>query len=176
MELPAEQAFLEAFDAHADALFRHAFFRVSDRERAHDLVQDTYLKTWDYVAGGGEVRQYKAFLYRILHNLIIDEYRKKHSSSLDALLEDETIASGVEARMAEGGLHETEEMLDDTALVARIRARIPELPQDYCVVLTMRFIDDLSVSEIAKAIGASENVVSVRIHRGMAKLRTLCNI
>jgi DNA-directed RNA polymerase specialized sigma24 family protein len=43
-------------------------------------------------------------------------------------------------------------------------------------VLTMRFIDDLSIGEIAETIGVSENVVSVRIHRGVARLRTLCNI
>ena len=171
-----EQAFLEAFSEHADALFRHAFFRVSDRERAFDLVQDTYLKAWDYVAGGGTIRQYKSFLYRVLHNLIIDEYRKKRSSSLDELLENETIADAVEARMAEGGLRETEEALDENVLVENIRSRIPELPDDYATVLTLRFIDDLSTREIAEAVGVSENVVSVRVHRGVAKLRTLCNI
>lgn len=171
-----EQAFLEAFGEHADALFRHAFFRLSDRERAFDVVQDTYLKAWDYVVGGGTIRQYKSFLYRVLHNLIIDEYRKKRSSSLDELLENETIADAVEARMSEGGLRETEEALDESILVESIRSRIPELPEDYATVLTLRFIDDLSTREIAEAVGVSENVVSVRIHRGVAKLRTLCNI
>ena len=62
MESRHEKEFLEAFESHADALFRHAFFRVSDREKAHDLVQDAFLKTWDYVANGGEVRQYKSLL------------------------------------------------------------------------------------------------------------------
>jgi RNA polymerase sigma-70 factor (ECF subfamily) len=176
MDPQEEKAFLEAFETHADALYRHAYFRISDKERAYDLVQDTYLKAWDYVAGGGEIKQYKSFLYRILHNLIIDEYRKKKSSSLDELLENETIANAVEARLSEGSLQETEESLDETALVDKIRSHIPELPDDYRVALTLRFIDDLSIGEIADTVGVSENVVSVRIHRGVAKLRALCNV
>ncbi len=176
MNSKEEKAFLEAFEAHADALFRHAYFRLSDRERAHDLTQDTFLKAWDYVAGGGTIKQYKSFLYRILHNLIIDEYRKKKSSSLDALLEDETVANAVEAEMAEGSVRETEEAFDEMVLVEKIRSRIPELPDDYRVALTLRFIDGLSTGEIAQTVGVSENVVSVRIHRGVAKLRTLCNV
>ncbi len=176
MGSPEEQAFLEAFEAHSDALFRHAFFRISDREHAFDLVQDTYLKAWDYVTGGGTVRQYKSFLYKILHNLIIDEYRKKHSSSLDELLENETIAPAVEARLAEGSLQETEELFDERTLVETIRSRIPELPEHYKVALTLRFIEDLSTREIAETLDVSENVVSVRIHRGLAKLRTICKI
>jgi len=176
MESHEEKAFLKAFEEHADALFRHAFFRLSDRERAYDLTQDTYLKVWDYIVSGGTVRQYKSFLYRILHNLIIDEYRKKKSYSLDELLENENAAPAIEAEMSEGSTRETEEAFDETVLVEKVRARIPELPDDYRTVLTLRFIDDLSIGEIAEAIDQSENVVSVRLHRGIAKLRTLCTI
>lgn len=174
MATPKEQAFIEAFDTHADALFRHALFRISDREKAHDLTQDTFMKAWDYVAGGGDVRQFKSFLYRIMHNLIIDEYRKKRSVSLDEMLDDETHAPAIEARMAEGSVREAEERLDEQALVARVREKIPELPEAYATALTMRFVDGLSTGEIAEAVGVSENVISVRIHRGVTKLRQLC--
>jgi RNA polymerase sigma-70 factor (ECF subfamily) len=176
MDSPKEKAFLEAFEAHADALFRHAYFRLSDRERAYDLAQDTFLKAWDYVAGGGTIKQHKSFLYRILHNLIIDEYRKKKSSSLDELLENEIAAPAIEAQMADGSVQESEEALDEIALLEKVRSRIPELPDDYRVALTLRFIDGLSMGEIAETVGVSENVISVRIHRGVAKLRALCNV
>jgi RNA polymerase sigma factor (sigma-70 family) len=171
-----EKAFLEAFEAYADALFRHAYFRLSDKERAYDLTQDTFLKTWDYVAGGGVITQYKGFLYRILHNLIIDEYRKKKPNSLDELLENESAAPHIEAALSEGSAHETEDALDEAARIKEVCARIPELPDTYRVALTLRFIDGFSVAEIADAVGVSENVVSVRIHRGVAKLRALCTL
>lgn len=175
MKSSQEKAFLEAFEAHADALFRHAFFRVSDREKAYDLTQDTYLKAWDYVVQGGEVRQYKSFLYRILHNLIVDSYRKKSSRSLDELLENEATAAATEALLSEGSVREVEESMDESMLVVKIRERIPELPEHYRDVLTLRFIDGLGTGEIAEMTGVSENVVSVRIHRGIAKLKTICN-
>ena len=176
MDSREEKEFLSAFDTYADALYRHAYFRLSDKERAYDLAQDTFLKAWDYVAGGGTIKQYKSFLYRILHNLIIDEYRKKKSGSLDALLENEAVAPVIEEMLSEGSARETEEAYDEVALIRQIRARIPELPDDYRVALTLRFIDGLSTAEIAETVGVSENVVSVRIHRGVAKLRVLCSM
>ena len=72
-----EQQFLKAFERFADAIFKHCFFRVSDREVAKDLVQETFSRTWEHIALGKEVRDYRAFLYRIANNLIVDFYRKK---------------------------------------------------------------------------------------------------
>lgn len=167
-----EGAYLEAYEAYNDALFRHALFRISNRDRALELVQDTFLKTWDYVQGGGDVESYKSFLYRILNNLIIDEYRKKKSSSLDEILENDT--GEMETKLSEGSVSEVEEEFDEQAMFKEIRSRIPELSDTYRDVITMRYIDGLTPKEIASMIGISENVVSVRIHRGTHKLRDLC--
>lgn len=167
-----EKAYLEAFETYSDQLFRHAFFRLSNRDRALELTQETFLKTWDYVQGGGEVQQFKSFLYRILNNMIIDEYRKNKQSSLDEMLENDT--GELEKRMSDGSVRETEEELDEQVLLEQIRARIPELPDVYREAVTMRYIDGFTPKEIAGMIGVSENVVSVRLHRGVLKLRTLC--
>ncbi len=167
-----EKAYLDAYEAYADALFRHASFRISNRDRALDLVQDAFLKTWDYVQGGNEVLEFKSFLYRILNNLIIDEYRKKKSSSLDEILEHDTGA--MEARLSDGSVRETEEEFDERDMLIKIRAHIPSLPDTYRDVITMRFIDGLTPKEIAALLKISENVVSVRLHRGTHKLKELC--
>lgn len=171
-----EKEFLAAFETYADALFRHAQYRLSDRERAYDLTQDTFLKAWDYVSSGKVIESYKSFLYRVLHNLIIDEYRKKRSDSLDELLENESTASATQARLAQGSIHELEEGIDARLQAEEVRGHIQKLPEHYRVALTLRFIDGLSTGEIAEAVGVSENVVSVRIHRGVAKLRTLYDV
>lgn len=167
-----EAAYLEAFRAHADNLYRHVLFRLSNKEHAEEITQEAFLKTWDYLREGGEVQNFKSFLYRIVNNLIIDEYRKHKSSSLDQLLEDDTGA--FEARMSEGSVHETEETLDAALLHEKIRAEIPKLQESYREVITLRYIDGLQPHEIAHLLGESENAISVRIHRGVAKLRTLC--
>ena len=167
-----EKAYLEAFETYSDPLFRHAFFRLSNRDRALELTQEAFLKAWDYVHGGGEVQQYKSFLYRILNNLIIDEYRKNKQSSLDEMLENDT--GELEMKMSDGSVRETEESLDQEALIETVRARIPELPDVYREAITMRYIDGFTPKEIAGMIGVTENVVSVRLHRGVIKLKALC--
>jgi len=164
-----EREFLQAFEDHADALFRHAYFRLSDRERALELVQDAYLRAWDYLARGEGVRQYKPFLYKILNNLIIDEYRKHKSVSLDAMLEGENVT--------EGHFPDLRDESDDiSALMSRLDAArlltlLQDLPALYREAVTLRFIDGLSPKEIAALIEENENVVSVRIHRGLRQLR-----
>ena len=70
-----EKEFLENFEKYSDKLFRHALFRLSNKERAEEIVQECFMKTWDYLRKGNEVKQYSAFLYRTLNNMIVDEYR-----------------------------------------------------------------------------------------------------
>jgi RNA polymerase sigma-70 factor, ECF subfamily len=163
-----QQQFLDAFDAHADALVRHGFYRLGDREKALDAVQDTFTKTWEYLVKGGDVHEYRAFLYRTLNNLIVDEYRKKRAVSLDALLNEETVTEGSFADLKTGGLEELTETLDARLVLKEL----PHLPESYREVITMRYIDELGPKEIAEILGERENVISVRIHRALKWLRT----
>ncbi len=171
MNANTEEAFLEAFREHSDGLFRHAYFRLSSRERALDLTQDTFIKAWDYVRGGGEVGKFKSFLYRVMHNLIIDEYRRSKMESLDGMSDERRAL--IDAELAEGSVWEAEEALDEHALVAKVKDAVAELPNDYRSAVTLRYIDGFTPKEISRMTGETENVISVRIHRAVAKLRTI---
>lgn len=156
------EQFLKFYDKFADSIFRHCYFRLSDREKARDLVQETFMKAWKYMADGGQVDNFRAFLYKVANNLIVDEYRKKKTESLDELQEqgfdviDEKSRSAIELAEAE-----------------RILKVINELEPIYREVITLRFVEDLTPKEIAQIVNESENVVSVRIHRGVKKLKEL---
>ena len=80
-----EEEFLTLYDAYADAIFRHCFFRVYERERARDLVQETFARTWEYAAKGNAVENARAFLYRVANNVIGDEVCEKKETSPDAM-------------------------------------------------------------------------------------------
>lgn len=162
-----EQAFLQAFDDHADSLFRHAYFRVSNRETARDLVQDTYSKVWEYVAKGNTIEQFRPFLYRALNNAIIDEYRKRRVESLDALLTEDGAQEGYFDELVTGSRDEVEFSFD----AQQLHELLETLPDQYRKVVVFRFIDELQPQEIAELIDESVNVVSVRIHRGVALLK-----
>lgn len=157
-----EQEFLKAYDSLSDAIFRHCYFRISDRDMAKDLAQETFTKTWEYIAKGGKVENIKAFLYRVANNLIVDEFRKKKELSLE--------------RLGEDGFEPVSR--DDKDIRADIEAKemirmIEKLEPDYREAVMMRHVEGMSVKEIAATIGESENVISVRIHRGLSKLREL---
>lgn len=159
--------FLQAFEAYNDALFRHAALRISNRERAIDLVHDTYTKVWSYIRDGYEIDTFRPFLYKVLNNLIIDEYRKKKESSLDALLEIDGVDEGSFAELSES----TVETLAATIDGQKAFALLDELPVQYKEVIILRFVDQLGPREISELIEESENVISVRIHRGLRLLR-----
>jgi RNA polymerase sigma-70 factor, ECF subfamily len=162
-----EARFLKAFDEYNDALFRHALLRVSNREKAVDLVHDTFTKVWVYLRGGYEIDNFRPFLYKVLNNLIIDEYRRRKESSLDALLEIDGVDEGSFDELSES----TTEALAATIDGKKAFELLEEIPDQYREVIILRFVDQLGPREIAKLIEESENVVSVRIHRGLKMLR-----
>ena len=162
-----ETRFLKAFEEYNDALFRHAFIRVSNREKAVDIVHDTYTKVWSYIRDGYEIDSFRPFLYKVLNNLIIDEYRKRKEASLDAMLEREGVDEGSFDDLTES----TVEVLAATIDGRKAFELLEELPDQYREVITFRFVDQLGPKEISELVEESENVVSVRLHRALKLLR-----
>ena len=154
-------------NAHHDynkGLNSHAFFKIQDHAMGEDMVQDTFLKTWSYLVKGGKIETMKAFLYHILNNLIIDEYRKRkyRTTSLDDLVE-----KGFEP--STGDHERLIDFLDGkgaTLLIAR-------LPLAYQKIMHLRFIQNLSLAEISLITGQTKNTVSVRVCRGLQKLKLI---
>lgn len=157
-----EEAFLKLYDDLAEPLFRHCYFRVSSRELAEDLTQEAFLRMWNYLAAGNTVDNPKALLYRIAGNLIIDYYRRKKEVSLDVLAEDGFDPAGDDA-----------DSILDQAEGQKALKLLESLEPQYREILTLRYVSDLSITEIAEVVGQSENAVSVRIHRGIQKLKTI---
>lgn len=151
--------------AHHDfekGLNARAYFKVSDHALGQDLVQDTFMKTWKYLVRGGKIELMKAFLYHVLNNLIVDEYRKNKPCSLDQMLE-----KGFEPNTGD-----TTKLLDaldgKTALLL-----IAQLSPTYQKVLRMKYFQDLSLQEMSLLTGQTKNALAVQIHRGLAKLKLL---
>jgi len=165
-----ERDFADAFELYNDELFRHCALRLRDRERAVEITQECFLRAWGYIQKGQVIAEVRPFLYRTLRHLIIDEYRRKKPLSLDAMAQENEV--------------DVEDLLphDDTntleAAVERhegqkVLEALTRLPEPYREAVTMRFVDGLSPQEIARIIDESENVVSVRVHRGLKKLKVL---
>lgn len=170
----AQQEFEQVFTEHSNALFRHAFFRVGNREKAYDLTQDTFIKAWDALVRGETVRNWKAFLYRILNNLIIDHYRSKKNVSLDELEEQIAEHGGsVPHALHTGGLQDEEERFDLMIATDVLQQGMQELRPEDAALLTARCIDELPTEEVASMLGISESAVYVRVHRALKTLKAI---
>jgi RNA polymerase sigma-70 factor (ECF subfamily) len=167
-----ERQFGEAYERYSDELFRHCALRLSDRERALEITQEAFLRAWQYIERGETVRELRPFLYRTLHNLIIDEYRKMKSLSLESLVRTDEGDGDIESLMPADETNTLEAAIDRFEGARALKA-LKELPDSYREVLVMRYVDGLSPGEIAEAISESENAVSVRVHRGLKKLKVL---
>jgi len=163
-----ERSFTQAYEDYSDELFRHCSMRLSDRERALELTQEAFLKTWDYIQKGEEVRDLRPFLYRTLRHLIIDEYRRKKSVSLEKIAEKEDMP--VENLLPTDETNTLEAAVERFEGVRTLKA-LEELPEPYREALTLRYVEGLTPREISEIVDESENVVSVRVHRALKKLK-----
>jgi RNA polymerase sigma-70 factor (ECF subfamily) len=162
MNTDFEQHFLKVYKENADAIFRFCYLRLSDREIARDVAQDTFMKVWQHAYKGEKIDNLRAFMFMTARNLIIDNYRKKKASSLDALME-EGFDVGVEIS----------ESVVDAFDGERAMALLGTIPEKYRDAIYLQYVEGLSVKEIAEITGETENNISVRIHRGLQKLRSI---
>jgi len=154
-------AFDEAYETYADAIFRHLYYRLQERERALELTQEVFARYWEYVRKGRSVDQPKAFLYRSAHNAFVNDIRRpSRSTSLETLMEE-----GFDVRYDEPDKAE----LERQQLAV---SSLQELDTESREVLVMRYVDGLKVKEIAATLGIKENTVSARIGRALKKLKT----
>ncbi len=161
--------FDEAYTTHADPIFRFCFFKLNDRELARDMMQETFMKAWTTASKeGSNIESMKALLYKIAGNLVIDEYRRRgrrgQEPSLDVLHEEGFDPS----------FDDTSSLLDIIDGKEAIRL-ISQVREPYGEAVFMRYVQDLTLPEIANITGETENTISVRVHRGIAILKKIFN-
>lgn len=158
-----KKRFEEAYTELADALFRYLFFRLGDRERAKELVQETFMKAWTYAAKGNHIKEMRPFLYTIAMNLFRNEIRgKRPVVSLDQLMEENSFEPSEEKP-------KQEDISDGNRLLAQLDELIPA----YKEILTLRYVDGLPVKDIARILNENTITTSVRIHRALKRLRKI---
>lgn len=154
-----EQIFLDIFESHNDEIFRFVVFRVSDRDTALDLTQESFTKFWESLINEKEIKNPKALLYQIARNKIIDHYRKKKNLSLDQLTEN-----GFDLPADD----DLKEVFDD---LKNLLSEIENLPEKYKEILTLHIESEFDANEISEILGISKNLTAVRLHRAKEILK-----
>ena len=164
-----EKFFVDIYNSESDAVFRFCILRTSDREVAIDLTQDTFMRFWKYLSVEKEVKNYRALLFTIARNIIIDWYRKKKAFSLEALVDNTEDNRPSLTLVAPDNV----ETIAEAEFMIR---KIGELPELYATSVYLRCVEELKPREIAQILGEPPNVISVRISRGLEQLRGLLHI
>ena len=156
----AWSALAEAYEEYAEEIVSFCQSRKFSKEDSEEIVQETFIKTYEYLQADRKVNDMRPFLFSVASNLTIDWIRKQKKKttkevSLDFLSENGFEVAGMSP---ERNLHHKLDM--KTLLHSREALKEPDFN-----LLKLRYLRGLSPKEIALQTGLSSNAVSIRLHR-----------
>lgn len=153
-----QEAYGKLYLFYLDAIYRYIFFRVGqNKQDAEDLAEVVFIKAWNKI-GQFDGKNFRAWIYRIAHNEIVDFYRK----SKQVVLLDETIIDTKKSLEQEVIDKETKE---------GIMKAIDKLTEEQKTVIILKFIEGLPNSEIAKVMDKKEEAVRALQYRALKQLQ-----
>jgi RNA polymerase sigma-70 factor, ECF subfamily len=158
-----KQELADLYEAQSPGLYRYAYRLLGDQNVAEDCVSETFSRFLQAVkGGGGPSENARAYLYRTVHNWVIDHYRRQPLPPLS--LEDE-MHSGEQDHVSQ---RVAKEMLRE-----RVRSALLRLPAEQQQVIQLRFLEDWSHNEVAAQLGKSAEATRALQHRAMDALRRM---
>ncbi len=169
-EVQKQSDFEEEIIPHLDAMYNFALRLTSDPNDAEDLVQDTIVKAYRFFSSYEKGTNAKAWLFRILKNSYINNYRKKSkqpnqvdydevSTFYETIRAERTDTSDLEDRMFR-------ELIDDD-----ISNALEELPEDFRTVVLLCDVEGFTYEEIANMLDVPIGTIRSRLHRGRNLLK-----
>ncbi len=152
-----------------DMLRNYALYLSGNKQQADDLLQDTYLKAFRFYDKFARGTNAKAWLYRIMKNTYINEYRRTHR--LPEIVEyNEQISAYQIADSDDASQNDLRNMLDSQLFDDDMAGALAALPEKFKSVIVLRDIEDLPYEEIADVLEIPIGTVRSRLHRARALL------
>lgn len=146
-------------------VFRYLFYRVGDLHTAEDLTSEVFERMLRFLGGfQASSASFQAWLFHIARNLAIDHYRRTGVRQ-QVELPNALPSSGDDPSAA----------VDRSIVIEKLHQAIAALADDQRDVIAMRFIAGLPVSDVARALGKSEDAVKGLQRRGLLNLRASLN-
>lgn len=157
-------------------LYQHTHRRIHQYIRqmvpttgdAEDLMQEVYLRAW---SGLKQLQANEAFwvwLHRIARNAVLDWRKRKQVStvSLESTFTDDEDGETEPVEVADWS-----ENPEQIALSEAMQEAVRSLPENHREVVTMYYLEDMGISEVAKVLGVPKNTVLSRLARARETLR-----
>jgi RNA polymerase sigma-70 factor (ECF subfamily) len=150
------------YDEHHAALFRYLWARVGERETAEELTGDVFMRMLTALPRyRPSVAPFRAWLYRIAHNLLVDHYRKGRGQ----------VSLPLQAAEALNSAEDPSALVEQQLTIERVQQGLAALEEPQRAVVALRFLSGLSLDETAAVLDKSESAVKALQHRGLAALR-----
>ena len=162
--------FEEEFFPHIDALKTFAFHLAYDDDDANDLVQETYLKAFRFIDKYDQGTNAKAWLFKILKNAYINEYRKKIKRPTKVDFEDIVSYHDSEESVLPGYLDLRAELFDNM-MGDEVTLAVNALPVDFRTVLLLSDVEGFTYEEISKIVEVPIGTVRSRLFRARNMLK-----
>ena len=156
---------------HLNALMRTARRMTKSETDAEDLVQETMLKAYRFFDKFEEGTNCKAWLFKIMTNIFINNYRSK-SKAPEALAIDDIDDGFLYGQLAQNyGVNDPEKEFFSKIFDDDIKNAIKDLPEDFRIVVVLSFLEGFAYQEIAEITGLQIGTVKSRLHRGRKLLQ-----
>lgn len=156
---------------HKQSVYNYIYFIVRNRELAEDIFQETFVKAIVTIKQGRytENGKFRAWINRIAHNLIIDNFRQEKGEN--TISNDESpVDLFNNPAICDGTI---EDVLVKEQILCDVRNLIRFLPDNQREVLEMRYYQDMSFKEISDVTGVSINTALGRMRYAILNLRRL---
>jgi RNA polymerase sigma-70 factor, ECF subfamily len=158
-------AFGLLYDHYQPQIYRFIVLKVGRREEAEDLTHHVFLSAWQNIRSyRHQGHPFSSWLYQIARNQIIDHYRSERQTIDLESVQDIVIS-----------ISDTEATSDDKFEMERVMRSIRKMKPEYQDILIMRFVEELSIREVAESLRKSEGAVKLLQHRAMKQLKELMN-
>jgi len=157
------KAYSKIYEKYVDRIYRFVYLKVSSQEIAEDLTSEVFTRGWQAYRDNNKIDNVTAFLYQIARNLIVDHYRERGRVQL--------VSVEAAPQVSDPGPDLEEEAILKSDFY-QVKNALADLKEDYREVLVWYYLDELSVREIAKMLGKSEEAVRVQVHRALNALKT----
>ena len=158
-----QQALVEIYDLYSPKLYKYAVRSLNNPDLAEECVAETFSRFLTALRNnGGPQTNLRAYLYRVAHNWITDQYRKQiPHQTVDEI--DQQADSGMT----------TSSIVDEQLEREKIRRAILMLTPDQQQVVSLKYFQGWSNTEIAKSINKSVGAVKSLQHRALQSLRDM---
>ncbi|GAA0188556.1 sigma-70 family RNA polymerase sigma factor [Fulvivirga kasyanovii] len=165
-----ERTFEKEFLPHIDSMYNFAYRLTFDEDDAKDLVQDTYLKAYRFIESFEKGTNAKAWLFRILKNSFINDFRKKSKQpskvdyqEVETFYNSEDVDQSITTDLR---IETVQDMIGD-----EISNALNSLDVDFRTVIILCDLEGFKYDEMAKILDIPIGTVRSRLHRARNLLK-----